>query len=173
MLRAIYLVLVAVALTTTTRPQMQNSDLGTQKGDASPPKLSGCGDGVGILDEIGDKNELELIQRQIVKPMMKRVYQSWLEHMPAEAKPPTSAKGIVVVTFTLLSDGSVRDVLIATPSAIEPLNDAAQMAVLNSHHEITGRRPLDSPANPDLFPKEVHRSSLHMRVPFVYNIACL
>ena len=132
-----------------------------------------CGDSVIVMDEITDKSELDLIQQQVVRPLIKRVYKSWLAHMPKEAAPPTSAQGVVRVTFTLLADGSVRDVVITEPSAMSSLNEAAQMAVLDSHHEIVGRRPLGTPANPDLFPAEVHRSSLHMRIQFLYNTPCV
>jgi TonB family protein len=132
-----------------------------------------CGDSLIVMDEITDKSELDLIQQQVVRPLIKRVYKSWLAHMPKEAAPPTSAQGVVRVTFTLLADGSVRDVVITEPSAMSSLNEAAQMAVLDSHHEIVGRRPLGTPANPDLFPAEVHRSSLHMRIQFLYNIHCV
>jgi hypothetical protein len=77
------------------------------------------------------------------------------------------------VTFTLLEDGSVRDVVITEPSAMSSLNESARLAILDSHHEVVGQRPLGTPANPDLFPAEVHRSSLHLRIQFLYNTNCV
>ena len=151
----------------------QNAAAGSQDRTAPPASSPACGDSVVVMDEITNKSELDLIQQQVVKPLIKRVYHSWLAHMPKEAYPPTSAQGVVRVTFTLLADGSVRDVVMTEPSAMSSLNEAAQMAVLDSHHEIVGRRPLGTPANPDLFPAEVHRSSLHMRVQFRYNTPCV
>jgi len=78
----------------------------------------------------------------------------------------------VVVTFTLLSDGSVQDVVVSKPSMMAVLDEGAQAAILDSHHVVVGRRPLGSPANPDAFPMEVHRSSLHLKIHFSYNLPC-
>jgi TonB family protein len=168
----IYGLLIVVGLIDTTRCKAQKIDPATQQKNAFSVDQPTC-EGVGILDEIADKNELELIQQQVVKPMIKRLYQSWLAHMPKEAAPPTSAQGVVKVTFTLLADGSVRDVVVTKPSALASLNEAAQMAVLDSHHEVVRRRPIGTPANPDMFPAEVHRSLLHVRAQFLYNTHCV
>jgi TonB family protein len=171
--RMIRLLLIVISLASASLMLAQNVAPEAHDRTASVTNSPICGDTGVVIDEIADKNELDLVQQQVVKPLMKRVYQTWLAHMPKEAAPPTSAQGVVRVTFTLLADGSVREVVITEPSALASLNEAAQIAILDSHHEVIGRRPLGTPANPDMFPAEVHRSSLHVRVQFLYNTHCV
>lgn len=171
LVRLIYVLLILISITGPSL--MAQEAAGTENKTASDANSPRCGDSLIVMDEITDKSELDLVQKQVVKPLIKRVYKSWLAHMPKEAYPPTSAQGVVRVTFTLLEDGSVRDVVITEPSAMSSLNESARLAILDSHHEVVGQRPLGTPANPDLFPAEVHRSSLHLRIQFLYNTNCV
>jgi TonB family protein len=172
-IRLARLICVLLIVISIAGPSLMAQEAGTENKTASDANSPRCGDSLIVMDEMTDKSELDLIQKQVVKPLIKRVYKSWLAHMPKEAYPPTSAQGVVRVTFTLLADGSVRDVVITESSALASLNEGAQIAVLDSHHEVVGRRPLGTPTNPDLFPAEVHRSSLHLRIQFLYNTNCV
>jgi hypothetical protein len=147
---------------------------GEPNGVAAAMELPKC-EGFGLLDDSPDKQEMELVQGKVMKPLIKRVYASWLAHMPKEAAPPASVKGAVTVTFLLMADGSTQEIVITRAAANDALSYAARDAIVFSHHEISGRKRLYPPSEEpsEAFPSELHRSSLHIRVQFLYNLTCV
>ena len=111
---------------------------------------------------------MEHIIRAIVQPLMKRIKVEWMARMPQEGVPPSKTQGVVRTSFTVMSDGSIKDVVITQPSAIATFNDAAKAAILASHHP---RRWLTDPAT-EAFPADIHRESLQIRLEFLYNLKC-
>jgi TonB family protein len=150
-------------------PRTSGNEKETSVADTEP-----CNDHISILDDVQDEQERILIRDKVIRPLTKRIYESWLKNMPKDVYPPISAKGMVAVTFQLMADGSIKDVVVTKAAENELLNQAARDAILFSHHETSGRRrlypPPDEPA--ESFPPELHRPSLHMRLRFLYNTKC-
>ena len=88
--------------------------------------------------------------------------------MPQEGVPPSKTQGVVRTSFTVMSDGSIKDVVITQPPAIATFNDSAKAAILASHHP---RRLLTDPAT-EAFPADIHSESLQIRLEFLYNLKC-
>jgi outer membrane biosynthesis protein TonB len=61
---------------------------------------------------------------------MKRIKVEWMARMPQEGLPPSMTQGVVRTSFTVMSDGSIKDVVITQPSSIASFNDTAKAAIL-------------------------------------------
>jgi TonB family protein len=88
-----------------------------------------------------------------IRRLVRRIRPNW--HVPAQA---ATVKGCVVVSFRVLKDGSVVDVIDVSPSATLAFTDAAHDAIVKS-----------APVEP--LPAAYPEDSAVMTVTFYYNDA--
>lgn len=82
---------------------------------------------------------------------------AWYPIIPEEARPPIDKQGRVLIRFRIYPDGSVRNMMLESPSGDTPLDKAAWGG-------ITGASPY-----PPL-PRAFHGPYLELRFYFLYNI---
>ncbi len=124
---------------------------GPEQTDHSMPREDGASDGLEILS---DTQGVDF--KAYVKGVLRSVYTAWLTHLPAEAKPPTSAKGITVIRFTVGKDGHVLAMHLDGSTHDEELNRAAWAAIAGA-------------AQFPHLPEEFHGPSLELRIHFRVN----
>jgi len=90
------------------------------------------------------------------RQMVQEVRTNWYAAIPKAAYPPLREKGMVVLRFRILKDGSVAELKFVCRSGDVALDRAAYAGISKS-----------SPFSP--LPREFHGDSLDFRMTFAYN----
>lgn len=118
---------------------------------AIPPSVSGGG--IQILSDIKGVDF-----REYVKRLKLKVQTHWYQLMPRSALPPESKSGKVILSFSIMRDGSVQDLKVDAPSGDAEFDRAAFVAVRYSS-------PFAA------LPLAYKNESLKLRTRFYYNPA--
>jgi hypothetical protein len=131
-----------------------SSGQGSQLPSAEKPKCGGSGPE--ILDNISDKDELELVKKEIVIPLFRRIRSAWISLIPIEARPPSSLPGATTISFTIGADGKLQKMNLVNVWGRAPIARGAWGAITSTR--------------PDPFPSNIHRQSLTLQLEFTVNI---
>jgi hypothetical protein len=131
-----------------------SSGQGLQLPSAEKPKCGGSGPE--ILDNISDKDELELVKKEIVTPLFRRIRSAWISLIPIEARPPSSLPGATTISFTIGADGKLQKMNLVNVWESAPIARGAWGAITSTR--------------PDPFPSNIHRQSLTLQLEFTVNI---
>jgi TonB family protein len=150
-----YVVCTALLLTQNQQTSIeQRVDAPIEKADEKRSSQPDSGTTHGPIDILSDTAGVD------VHPYLDRVFPlikgNWYERVPDSARPPISKKGKVSISFHILKDGQITDVLYANGSG-DPLLDRAAFG------SITESSPL--PPLPSHFGCEY----LAVRIRFYYN----
>jgi TonB family protein len=99
---------------------------GGQQGAGSVSHALGTGQGNGLDNDPRDKRRMEYLRQVIAK-----VYPHTANALP-KALALEGAQGVVIVSFTILADGSITGVAITRPSGIPELDENCKKAVLKA-----------------------------------------
>lgn len=149
---------LTIALLLCVSPRLVVAQTDESKFNANRPGVTrSIPGGVEVLDSIPNDDDFSIVLREVVQPVAKAIRHAWEPLLPPEAKPPVSRAASSSVTFTLLRDGSIKDIAFKQISGSEDIGQAAKRAIERIHL---------SP-----FPKEVSQQSLHLRLTFSVNLA--
>ncbi len=109
----------------------------------------------GVL--IGQDDPDGQICNQIVKPMLRKIYERWAAAMPEQVEPPRLAKGNAVVELQVTSDGKLEEASLKEHAPLIAMDDDALQSVKATTF--------------DPFPTSFKMHSLKLQIRFNYNEA--
>jgi len=122
--------------------------------ETQAPTYPATGKANGAIDVLSDTMGVNF--KPYLQRVLSEIKRNWYSHLPASAKAPTLRKGIVVIEFAILKDGSVSEMRLVNSSGDVALDRGAWAGVATS----TPFPPL---------PTEFAGQYLALRMKFLYN----
>lgn len=111
------------------------------------------------VDYMDDKSDPDrIIRNSVLKPTIRNIYQTWLDHIPENARPPKNQKSYTKVHLTVLPDGKTSESVIDSSSGDKEEDAAVLYAIWNF--------------TPVSFPLTAKMHSLVLNIRFLVNMKC-